>query len=196
MKKEYRIILILLGIAMLIGLGLLLDQRSPQALAGTSNKAIDIVGSRSGTTTVGAYFSTSFGTSTYPTVIGADIDTAIYSFYVTAASTTMAAVNISILASNDADCAVLATSTTDLRYLYTRPLTGDIHWVDATNNIVNIVGSRTALSTATSSILWTTNAATGTGRQIILTELAHRCLALQINATSTALWVQLNTKQK
>ena len=160
-----------------------------------SNAAIDLVGTRTGTSTAGADFSVfKTASSSYIAYISGDTDTAIISLKATAASTTGTAVYMNILASNDEDC---ITASTTYNSPYNNIVVTDINWYDATSHIKNITTATVAsmLTAATTTIVWQP-ANVGIGKEIILTDLNANCLRLNINATSTKLYGQLRTKQR
>ena len=152
---------------------------------------VDVVGTKTGTSTAGVYFGDYAATSTYVTNITAMADMAIYTLRVKSASTTAAAY-FEIQGSYDAECGTTATSTTDAAYKPRSPLMSDINWYDASSHIEGLADTRT-IATATTTLVWTSIVA-GMGREITLTDLNYDCLRLGVRATSTILWVQLKTK--
>lgn len=180
---------ILLGIAVVIGILLGVSYfKDRTAFAGLSSAARDLVGTRVGTTTTPVLFYTPSATTTYPILIGGDIDTAVISLIATA-STTGSLMNLAILGSQDSQCDT-ATTTTSLPNTI---VTGDINWFDVSSNIKDLAGS-TSL-TGTTTVISVSSTAASYGKEIVLTDLNVRCLALQVNASSTNLYSQIRIKQ-
>ena len=149
---------------------------------------VNLIGSQVGTTTTAVGFYELAASTTYPVRIGANTDTVAITLLALEASTSGATVNLSLLGSNDRYCDTASTSAGTLL----TTVTGDINWYDVSKNILNLAGSATTISTATSSIQWTPTS--GSGKQIVLTNLNAECLALEVSATSTRLMSQVITK--
>lgn len=189
------IMVVIIGVLLLTGKG------EDIMLGGQSNPVpIDLIGTRgigaaTTTTAVGFSITGSGGQSastTYPLKIGNEQDLLIFSIYAQLASTSANAV-FSVLGSNDADCDTTATSSTHSAYsTYHNTVINDIHWFDLGDHYKNKVHS-TSLAVATTSISWI-NPIVGTGRELILEDLNSKCVALQVSGSSTALWVQVRTK--
>ena len=155
-----------------------------------SNAAIDLVGSRVGTTTTGVSFAPFSASTTYRTLLNGDIDTAIITLKATNASTTNGVLNMHILGSNDSTC----TATSTLAGVQINQVVQqDINWFDLAPHIKDLAGS-TAITNATTTIQWLTSR--GLGKEIVLTDLNLTCIALEIRGASTTLHSQIRTKQK
>ena len=197
LKKLFLASVLTLIMVIAIGVGVFINNKdniSEQIFSGVSNAAIDLIGTKTGTSTAGVGFRiTGSGgqsaTTTYPYFIGSDIDTAIYTLSVKNASSS-ANLTFSLLGSNDASCNTATTSPD-----YGNPiLKQDINWFDIVDNLKGKVHS-TSLAVATSTIVWDTSNSAGKGRELILTDLRYQCVALQVSGSSTAVWAQLATKQ-
>lgn len=196
-NKLYWLLIITLIMVVIIGVNIFSGSKvniKEQIFGGTANPTVNVVGSRSGTSTTAVGFSiTSSGgqssTTTYPSMIGADVDTAIYSLYAKNASST-ANLTFSVLGSNDGACNT-ATTSPDVG---NPVLKQDIRWVDIGDHLKGKVHS-TSLSNATTTLVWP-NPLAETGRELILTDLSFDCLALQVSGSSTALQAQLKTISK
>lgn len=163
--------------------GNLFGRMEEQILGGMSVKAVDVFGTRTGTSTTNVDFNVAAtggnsASTTYPVYIGDDIDEATLFVYVDSASST-ANLTMSFLASNDPTCE-------------TSGATG-IHWFDAGDNLKNKVHSTSLGSTST--LAWV-NPSAGTGRQIIFENLNSKCLAFDVSGSSTEAWAELKTKQR
>ena len=95
----------------------------------------------------------------------------------------------SVLGSNDAYCDTASTTTGTLNPV----LVKDINWFDVGDHLKGKVHA-TALPTSTTTIPWT-SPSVQSGREIILTDVGYDCLALQVSASGTVLWVQAITKE-
>ena len=167
------------------------DEPFEVSLGGMPIASVDVVGSRTGTSTIFVDFRvTSTGgqstSTTYPIFIGGDIDKATYNFAIGEASST-SNILFSILTSNDVECATASTTTS-----FNRPTVDQIRWFDAGDLLTNKVHS-TSFVTATSTFAWS-NPATDSGRQLFLENLNSHCLALDISSSATQLYVELATK--
>jgi len=155
--------------------------------------AVDLVGSRSGTTTTGVAFANNSATNTYRSIVGEEADSLTYTIKATvvgAAALGTANAQFSFIASNDPACGT-TTSTTLEQWATT---TGQINWFDVSPNLLGVTNTL-SLPAGTGTIIWNPSSA-GHGRQITLTELSAKCVALQISGSSTSLWVQTRTKIK
>jgi len=188
--------IIILAVLLLVGaVGYTLIDKNPSftpVFGGAVNTSVDVIGTRVGTTTTAVHFTDNVSTSSYISFIGNEIDSAIYTFYPTAASSSGANVQIQILGSNDTGCDTAATSTTHASYVATDPLTTDIYWFDLGGHIKDLANSA-AITAATTTISWVPTSA-DTGRQIILEDINNKCLKIEVSASSTDLWTQLTTK--
>jgi len=189
MKKLLNILLI--GIFAFIVLGFSLYFGIAQntfAGANLAGEAFDVIGSRSGTTTSPASFNNlTIASTTYPTLIGANTDSATYTFQATTASATPI-VYLSFLGSNDISCDTATTTT-----IFNVVTTSQVQWFDAGRHLVNLAGSLTQ-TTGTTTFAWIPIA--GQGIDITLNNLNSRCLAVETHASGTAMWAQLNLKGK
>ena len=156
----------------------------------TAGIPVPIVWTHTGTTTTGVGFYCRFtASSTYPVLVGAETDTATLTFKTVSASTTPGGeVAFSILASNDWSCETATTTT-----IYNYPLKQEINWYDAGTFVVDRSQSLT-IPVATTTFKWLPTGA-NQNKSITLTNLNSRCLALEVNASSTVLFVELMTKQ-
>jgi len=150
---------------------------------------VDVIGTKSGTSTTGVHFTAHNASTTYPTHIGTDASMATYTFKATDASSTGSSIAFYVLGSMDEGCDS-ATTSADVG---NPVLMDDINWFDATPNIVNIDGSATTMTAGTSTVAWSPTYA-GAGDVLNLNNLNYRCLALRLSGTSTDLWVQLTAK--
>lgn len=157
--------------------------------ASIGNAPLDVVGTRTGSsTTAVGFYAANAASTTYPIYIGRDMDSAIYDIYFNAASSSSNAY-FSILSSPDDFCGT-ATTSADFGNPY---ITTDVQWFDAGDSLTNKVHS-TSLSTGTSTI-GAVNPVAGTSRRLVLENLNSQCLALEVSASSTEIQVQLSTKQ-
>lgn len=188
-------VIALVGVA--IGYNLKSDNNLGYVTTGSTDDSIfainagDLVGTKTGTSTVGVGFSiTSTGgqsaTSTYIKELGSAYDSAIITLKALKASTT-ANLHLSILGSNDDYCTTATTTTS-----FNSVTTNQINWFDLGDHLRNKVHS-TSIAIGTSTMVWD-NPATSTGRQLILDGLNTECLALQVSGSSTELWAQLRLK--
>ena len=149
--------------------------------------ASDIIGTRVGTSTVGAHFEATSATTTYRIRTGG-ASTAIFTLLATNASSTgNAGATFNFLGSNDWDCATASTTTGILNPI----LTTDINWYDIGYNVVELAGSQ-ALG-ATSTIHWTPT--TGLGKTLTLTSLNYECIRIDVSASSTEMLMQARLKK-
>ena len=160
--------------------------------------ATDIIGTKTGTTTVGVAFrTTSTGgqsaTTSYVNRIAGVKTNAVYTLKVLAASSTSNLL-VDVQGSQDDGCWTIATSTTDAAYSDNLPLTTDINWFSAGDHLKGKVHS-TSFNNAssTASFLWS-NPAVGGGNEMIFTDLDYECLKLNVSGSSTVAWVQLRSK--
>jgi hypothetical protein len=194
---------ILIGLAVVaIGVGLYYYFSQPQGqpqentgiTAPNSGEAITIIGTKSGTSTVGATLTTAYtggnkwgGTTTYPIFIGTNINNAVFTFKATMASSSGSFVTFNVLGSNDFGCDASSS-------VYSAPypiVKNDINWFDAGYNVLNLAGSA-SLSATNTTYVWSPTGPANT--QITLTNLNAKCLLLKLNATTTALWAQVKVK--
>lgn len=191
MKKIYLAVLVLLlGIG--VG-GYFLFQKNDVAIAGLYNAAKDVVGTRTGTSTAGVIFQNNSATTTYPTWIGGEIDSAVYTFSVESASTTAQGISnltFYLLASNDNGCDTSSTTSGAMNPI----LKKDINWFDASAFVKGSSGV-TSLGVATTTWVYTTSGGTGTGKQLALEGINAQCLSLWLSGSSTITHVQLKTKE-
>jgi len=167
-----------------IDIGLL---RAANPVANTSGEPVAIVGTRTGTTTTPVNFYT-YATTTYPVSIGANTDTVSLLFNMATASSSGANAIFSLYGSNDWDCNTATTTT-----IYNLPIKSEITWYDIGSHIINATGL-TSLPTATTTFALASNVPAR--RQITLTNMNSKCLAVEINASSTTLYVEMMTKGK
>lgn len=156
---------------------------------------VDLIGTRVGTTTTGVAFPnfSVVSTTTYPIAIESYVDTATFYFQATAASTTAQGagyMNFRFIASNDYACDTATTSA----YVSNYPEIEDIDWYDIGMNLANTDGSTTLTSTTTP-FAWTINHA-DINTTLTFTNLNARCLAVQAQGTSSAIYVGIITKSQ
>ena len=168
-----------------------------QALTGTSESKplgnvsnsfgtpIDVVGTLVGTTTTGVSFYSRLASTTYPFVLRDNESNVVFSIQTLATSTgPNGFATFSILSSNSSDCATASTT-------YSTPnnnvIVSDIKWKDAGNHLKN-AAAVTSLSTGTTTLGFAHNS-TQLGKELILTDVNARCLALEVAASSTVLQV-------
>lgn len=156
-------------------------------LGGRAGHIVNVVGSRTGSSTTPVYFSTLGATTTYPILFGREYDSAIFTIQATEASTTPL-VYFSVLASNEYNCDTATTTTTMVNQI----LASEVQWFDISSHINNLAGS-TTLNSGTSTVKWIP-ALAGQGTILALEDLNYRCLALDVNASGTAMWIQANKK--
>jgi len=195
-KKISLYSLLTLLVVVIICVGVFIKSDVKQNLSGTSGlstygRPVDLIGTKTGTSTVGVGFSiTSTGgqsaTSTYPKLIGADVDEVIYTLGIKNASST-ANLHFSMLGSNDTRCET-ASTTSSLNYI----TIGEINWFDIGQH-ERLTQITNPLSVGTSTLSWD-NPAVGSGKPIVLEDLNYDCVALQVSGSSTSLWVQISTK--
>ncbi len=169
------------------------DKQQEQLISGMPNIAVDLIGTKTGTSTEGVGFRiTSAGgqsaSTTYPYFVGADVDTVVFTNKIKKASSS-ANLQFTFLGSNDVGCNTASTTTGLLNPI----LTTDINWFDIGDHLKGKVHS-TSLAVGTSSIPWDTSSGINKGRSIILTDLAYRCVALEVSGSSTVLHTQIATK--
>ena len=188
MKKIYIGIIVLL---VLLGIGYLYSNKTETTFGGVADAPKDIIGTKVGTTTAGVIFQDNNATTTYPTWVGGDYDTAAYTFGIKNASTSAQGasnLHFSLLASNDANCATASTTTSYADIV----LVKDVNWFDAAPFLDGHAAQ--SLTNGTSTIIWDTSAMVGSGRTLLLTNLNVQCLALQTSGSSTVVWSQLKLK--
>ena len=184
------------GLAVLVGISLILvlgdkDQKmGANPVANTSGESVALIGSITGTTTTGVAFSNySNGTTTYPFLINADVrDASIFLRLTGADSYGAGYVSMALLSSNDRECDTASTTAGVLNNV----ITSDINWYDASQHVANVAGS-VGVTSASSSITWTTPVI-GEGREIVLENLNTKCLALQVNSSSTVIYAEFTTR--
>lgn len=196
-KKVLWVSLAAVGIIVLV---LLLPNKSEEpkepemgVTSNTSGEPVVLIGTRVSTTTTGVSFPNyTAGTTTYPFRIGTHTDDTSIFLKITNASTTaqgQGSVYLSILGSNDPSC---DTASTTYSVPNNNIITSDIGWYDVSQHILNLAGSRT-LSTATGTINWQA-VGVGEGREITLENLNSKCLALEVNGSSTVIYAEFTTK--
>jgi hypothetical protein len=167
---------------------------SPQTLGASPEfltYAKDIVGTKTGTSTVGVAFSTNAlsagqsATTTYPLKVEGASEASFTIKALNASSTSN--LQISILASNDDYCTTATSST-----IYDVVTTGQINWFDAGTYLLDGAAEQ-SLSNGTTTKVWT-NPNAGTGETLKLVNLNVQCLALQVSGSSTVVWIQAKTR--
>lgn len=153
-------------------------------LAGPTN----LIGSRVGTTTTGAYFKSfdTASTSAITRINGAD-EVMFTLLAVSASSTPGGSVHLSFLGSNDYDCDTATTTT-----IYNKVIMSDINWYDIGSRVVGLAGSQT-VSTGTSTLVWVPNESKQ-AETITLEKLNFTCVKAVVSASSTILYMTSKTK--
>lgn len=167
-----------------------MGQQETENMGGMSSQARDIFGVKgtaTSTTPLG-FYGANVASTTYPVFVGQDTDLAIISLYTDVASST-ANWQLSILGSNDSACDT-ATTSPDVG---NPVLVADINWFDIADHLTNKVHP-TSLGIGTTTIPYL-NPAGGTGRTLILENLNYKCIALNVSASSTTGWAQIQTKE-
>jgi hypothetical protein len=187
-------------IILILGVWFFSQTQDVSALPSSSfqNYASDVIGTKTGTSTAGVgWYGANAATTTYITRLGSNINNVVYTFLIQSASTTPAAgaanLHMAILASNDDYCDT-ATSTT---VIWDHPNSRDINWYDAAPflaGFTDTASTQLTLNVGTTTIVWNTTAGIDKGRQLLLTDVNARCLALQVNGSSTVVWTQIKTK--
>lgn len=170
---------LLIGIVIAVVLGALYfvpskQPAQPANLGGTADAWVEIIGTRSGTTTTYSTINlkTAISTTTVANYIGQDVDTATYSFKSSIASST-GIVTYDIRGSNDGACETATTTT----IFGDTVLTSDINWYQIQSG----------------DEFFTMNNATGTA--VTLTNLNWVCLQIQVSASTTNINVQMRPKR-
>ncbi len=161
-----------------------------QGRSNMTGEAFDLVGTRVGTTTTGRYWGTpSTGTSTFPVLLNPLADQGVFTIKPTNASSSAALLTFGLWSSNDPYCDTATTSSQTLN----QPLVGEINWFDAGDLVLGATQDNpfTATSTITFPI-----SNTNINRQIIVENLNSRCLALDVNGSSVAAWIQFKQNSK
>ena len=205
MKKSTTILTagIVVGIVLLAGI-LMSQDKNAEPSFGAANPYVttrgnmgvvkDLIGTGAigtATSTTGVAFTSVLSTTTYPVFIGAESNEAVITLMVTATPFPgEEVVNLSILASNDYDC---ATASTSYNATFDNKITSDINWFDASVHIKDLAGSASAITASPANLLWNPTTV-GDGETIVLTNLNTQCLAVQIAASSTSIYSQIVTK--
>ena len=184
---------VLVGNSVFGGIGLTSDKKA-------TGESFDLVGSRSGTTTTPVAFdgnNTTTGlssTSTYPFVLGSITDTATFNFQVsssTSAGGFAPSVSFNVLASNDWNCGTASTTN----YL-NMPTEDQINWYDVGSHLMGLTNT-IELNKSTTTFVWYPEEVVGTtGKSVTFTNLNTKCLAVELYASSTAVYVNVMTKGK
>jgi hypothetical protein len=192
MKKIYTGIIIFLALLMGLGFyGFYLHNNLPEANAGLADGTRDVIGTKVGTSTTGVFFQNNNASTTYSIWVGGEYDTAVFTFWIKSASTTAqggANLTFYVLASNDTDCKTSSTTTGTLNPI----LMKDINWFDAAPFLDGHAAQ--TLPNSTSTNIFNTSGGSGTGRQLLLTNLNVQCLALWVSGSSTIVWSQVRLK--
>lgn len=149
----------------------------------------DVIGTHVGTSTLGVSWTTINVTNSYISDIGS-AKQATYQLKVTAVTTTANSANFRVQGSNDNLCMTQVGSVNAT----TNTVMADINWYDAMNHLQGRV-EPTSLTAGSSTIVmpWL-NVAAGDTAEILLTNLNFRCLKFLASASSTQLYVGLNTR--
>lgn len=146
---------------------------------------INVVGTLVGTTTTGVSFYARAASNTYPFALRDNESNVVLKIQTLATSTgPNGFVTFSILSSNTAQC---DTASSTYSVVNNNVVIGDIKWADAANHLKN-AAAVTSLSTGTTTIGYSHNS-TQLGKELILTDVNARCLALEVAASSTVLQV-------
>ena len=171
------------------------QEQSPEEDLGAAiltGEPLNVAGSRTGTSTpVGVLFANSTATTTYPIMLDPLAENGIFTIFPTSASTTPdGTLKFSLLASNDSQCDTATTTTT----MNDTVIVSDILWFDA-GDLIRGATQDNPFETGTTTISWT-GVKRGTNKQFIVEGLNSRCLALQVNGSSTEAWIQFKQKSK
>lgn len=148
--------------------------------------ASDVIGSRTGTSTAGTYFSDGTSTTT-ARVRTSGASLANFTVLPTSASSTGALATFTFFGSNDFDCATASTTGGTQNPI----LTTDINWYDIGDHVAELAGSQSL--TGTSTIAMTPY--TGLGTDITLTNLNYECIKVEAAASSTIMLMQVRLKK-
>lgn len=177
----------------IIGNNLLAGNNQEENLGAITEYGIDVVGTKTGTSTVGVGFgNTSYtagqsATSTYPKKVGFATDEVTFSFRVINASSTNN-MQFSFLGSYDDECDTSTTTT-----IYSDVVTtGQINWYDIGRHIVDYTYA-SPFSNGTTTFRYA-DATVDEGKTLTLTNLDYNCVALQASGSSTEAWVQMRRK--
>lgn len=157
-----------------------------ETMAGLSNDAVDLIGSKTGTSTDPYSFENTAATTSEIVLIHDTIDTATLNVYAPTASSS-AQVNITIQQSNDSGCNT--TNTTDGSAIKM----SEIDWFDYEKKSATS-GSTETYQTGTTTYAWVPGGDERTGWSKTLTNLNSRCLKVSIGSASTTIWATLKTK--
>ena len=175
--KKYLIGLSVL-IAALIGVAFFFE-KPQQAIAGLAGGVANIAGTRAGTTTTSAFFSTLGQTASTSQVLGlekGEADLAVLTFRITGASSTPnGRLTWAVFGSNDASCNTATTTTT----MDNTVITSNITWYSLGS------GSEGQI---------TATGAVATGTITTFTNLVFECLRVDVNGSSTSALVQARSK--
>lgn len=151
------------------------------------NQASDVVGTHSGTSTVGSAFGgDTAATSSYISRIGKNKEFANYQVILTAVTSSADAwLTFYIEGSTDDYCWVTSSTAPDVS-------TGDINWFPVMDNLKDKVHS-TSLTSASSSLVWATPTV-NTSANIVLENLNYECLKLWVGGQSSTPYIGLATK--
>ena len=172
-------------VAMIVGF--LLLNKPDNTMAGMIYPATfhNLIGTRiaSTTTAVGFY---RYGTSTYPFALFGATEASVVFDPITASTSAQggSAIYFSLLGSNDPGCDTATTTT-----IFNLLTLDKIRWFDAMSFDAMSYSVTTGFSNGTSTIAWI-NPSIGAQREIHLTGLNMNCLAVQVTASSTSLYVQ------
>ncbi len=157
---------------------------------GIPGAPIDVIGTKSGTSTTAVTFVNNSATSTYITRIGKNADQVTYTFnnktYVAGGGVNA---QVQIMGSNDFNCATASTTTGVLNPILVR----DINWFDAGQHYRGLTSSLTQSNGTTTFAINPTGVMQG--KEITLENLDYECLKMYISASGTSLWVQTITKE-
>ncbi len=168
-----------------------LPKQEQQQFAGLSENVIDLVGSRSGTTTTPVNWTilSAYATQTATVLLGANIDTVTLNTQVINASTTNRATWY-IEQSNDLGCNTATTSTSGADTI----VTGDINWYDAQPYSADAAVE--SYNNGTTTFTWIAPAGGRYGISQTITDWNSNCLRFTIGGASTTIYVNLKAKSK
>lgn len=186
---KQKVVMAIVGL-LLAGAGWLMGLVTPKPAMGANTQSnfagepVDLVGSRTGTTTTSVSFGVRTASSTYVTLLGADKDNlALYLESLASSTAPTGRVDFSLLGSNDSQCNTASTTGGTLNPI----ITSDIHWYDLAGNVKDSVGL-TGLASATTTFSFTTDGTTK-GRTLVLKDVDAKCFAFEVAASSTQLHV-------
>lgn len=166
------------------------NQKNLGVTTNLSAEPMTLIGTQVGTTTTGVSFYARTASTTYPFRLAKQESDVVFNIQTSATSTgPNGLATFSILSSNTAQC---DTASTTYSIPNNNVIVSDIKWTDAGNHLKN-AAAVTALSTGTTTIAFPHNSSQ-LGKELILTNVTSKCLALEVAASSTVLQVTVTAK--